>query len=290
MLTWSGERLLVCVTKDFTRSGHVVQRQLPRIGVSCGSQKCRPRVRLENVERSIGTTRRGRAGACAGIGQARGRRRRATPSQRRPRGGHALEEVGTVPRASGSGGRSARTTARPVTPGTTSPTIRLVRAPTGGARTGSAASRTRTAAVLRARALERARSDSEGAPVRADQQRVESRRGRQGVLLLRRLDRHALVHEVPLQVSAAGIPVPGSRGGQPAAVADGVRVRVARHGVFDEDRYFDVFLEYAKAGAGRHPRSRSRSKSRARGSPAPRAADALVPQYVVVGKSGDASR
>ena len=43
--------------------------------------------------------------------------------------------------------------------------------------------------------------------VRADQQRGESRRGREGVLLLPRLDADPFLHEVPLQVSAGGVSV-----------------------------------------------------------------------------------
>ena len=47
--------------------------------------------------------------------------------------------------------------------------------------------------------------DPEGAHVRPHQQRGQPRRGREGVLLLRRQHAHALVHEVPLQVSPAGV-------------------------------------------------------------------------------------
>ena len=76
------------------------------------------------------------------------------------------------------------------------------------------------AAVFCARAVERQGPDSQGAAVRADQQRGQSRRGREGVLLLPRLDADALVHEVPLQVSAGGLPLrrPGRR---PTASAAG---------------------------------------------------------------------
>ena len=89
--------------------------------------------------------------------------------------------------------------------------------------------RRQAAAVLRAGAVERARPDPEGAPVRPHQQRGQPRRGREGVLLLPRQHAHALVHEVPLQVSAAGVPVPGPGRDQPQAIARGVRVRAARH-------------------------------------------------------------
>ncbi len=49
-------------------------------------------------------------------------------------------------------------------------------------------------------------SHHQGAAVRADQQRGQSRRGREGVLLLPRQHADAFVHEVPLQVSA-GAPI-----------------------------------------------------------------------------------
>ena len=56
-------------------------------------------------------------------------------------------------------------------------------------------------------AVERPRSDIEGAPVRADQLRRQSRRGRQGALLLSGCHAHAFVLEDALQVSA-GTPSP----------------------------------------------------------------------------------
>ena len=61
--------------------------------------------------------------------------------------------------------------------------------------------RSEAAAVFRARAVERQGSDSQGAAVRPEQRRGQSRRGREGVLLLSRFDADPLVHEVALQVS-----------------------------------------------------------------------------------------
>ena len=86
------------------------------------------------------------------------------------------------------------------------------------------------APLLRPRAVERAGPDPQGAPLRPDQQRGEPRRGRQGVLLLRRLDADPLVHEIPLQVPAARVPVPGPPRDESEADARGARVRAARHG------------------------------------------------------------
>ena len=67
--------------------------------------------------------------------------------------------------------------------------------------------RSPSAHLLRARAVERARSDPQGAPLRADRQRGQPRRGRQGVLLLPRHHADALVHALALQVSAARVSV-----------------------------------------------------------------------------------
>ena len=64
------------------------------------------------------------------------------------------------------------------------------------------------------------------------------------------LDSHAdaLLHEVPLQVSAGGVPVRGARRGEPAArTARAPEYELLDTGVFDDDRYFDVVVEYAKA-------------------------------------------
>ena len=54
-------------------------------------------------------------------------------------------------------------------------------------------------------------------------------------------------------------------------------------GVFDENRYFDVFAEYAKASPERHPDPHHRGQSRPRGGDAAPAAPALVPQHLVLG-------
>ena len=77
--------------------------------------------------------------------------------------------------------------------------------------------------------VERARPDFERALVRAHQQRGEPRRGRQGVLLLPRQHSHPFVHEVSLQVPAAGVSVPRPDRDQPETIAGRVRVRAARH-------------------------------------------------------------
>ena len=104
------------------------------------------------------------------------------------------------------------------------------------------------AAVPGARAVERRRPDPQGADVRPDQRRGQPRRGRQGVLVLPGLHAHALLPEVPVQVPAAGVPVRRPRRHQRARAASRTcEYELLDTGVFDEDRYFDVVVEYAKA-------------------------------------------
>ena len=147
------------------------------------------------------------------------------------------------------------------------------------------------AAVPRARAVERRRPDPQGADVRPDQQRGQPRRGRQGVLVLPRQHAHALLPEVPVQVSAAGVPVrrPASRPTARRGKQD-FEYELLDTGVFDEDRYFDVVVEYAKAAPDDILMLRHRAQPRpGRGDAAP-AADAVVPQHVVVGRRAPSRR
>ena len=58
---------------------------------------------------------------------------------------------------------------------------------------------------------------------------------------------------------------------------------------FDDDRYFDVTVEYAKAVADRHPDPHHRREPRPRGRADRCRADALVSQHLVVGQRHSAS-
>ena len=88
---------------------------------------------------------------------------------------------------SAPGARSARTTAPTATRGPRSRTTTPVRAPTAGTRTAWPASRTSFNRLNLALALWNGqRPDPQGADVRADQQRGQPRRGRQGVLVVPR--------------------------------------------------------------------------------------------------------
>ena len=127
--------------------------------------------------------------------------------------------------------------------------------------------RRQAAAVLRARTVERARPDPEGAPVRPHQQRRQPRRGRQGVLLLPRQHADAFVHEVSVQVSAAGVPVSGPRRDEPAAVAGGVRVRTARHRRLRRRPLLRRVRRVREGRPGRHPHPHHRPQPRTRRRP-----------------------
>ena len=104
----------------------------------------------------------------------------------------------------------------------------LARLSLGRGRTGRHLRRC-AAALFRARAVERPRSDSQGASLRPDQRRGQPRRRRQGVLLLPRLHADALLHEVALQVPAARLSLCEAGRDEPEAIAPRARVRAARH-------------------------------------------------------------
>ena len=91
------------------------------------------------------------------------------------------------------------------------------------------------------------RSDPEGTSVRRLRAGRQPRRGRQGVLLLPGLHSHALLHEVPVQVSAIAVSLhpPGGGESRPLALRT-ASIELIDTGIFDENRYFDIFVEYAK--------------------------------------------
>ena len=97
-------------------------------------------------------------------------------------------------------------------------------------------------------AVERARPYPEGTPVRPHQQRSEPWRGRQGVLLLYRQHSDALLHEVPLQYPQQEFPYRDLIETNRRRSREEFEYELLDTGVFDGDRYFDVFMEYAKEG------------------------------------------
>ena len=83
------------------------------------------------------------------------------------------------------------------------------------------------------------------------------------MLLLPRRHAHALLHEGALQIPAGGVSL-RSAWSKRTGAADKRKpeFELLDTGVFDEDRYFDVFAEYAKAVARRHPDPDHRRQSR----------------------------
>ena len=131
--------------------------------------------------------------------------------------------------------------------------------------------------LLRAGAVERQGPDPEGAVVRPHQQRGQSRRGREGILLLPRLHAHALVHEISLQVPAAGVSLCRPDPEQPPQPR-GIRVRAARHRRLRRRPLFRRVRRVRQGIARRHPDPHHRAQSRARGGGPGRSADAMVPE------------
>src|SRR5205807_9212244 len=71
--------------------------------------------------------------------------------------------------------------------------------------------------------------------------------GRQGILLLSRQHAYALLHEVSIQVSEAEFPYGRLVEENRRRGKDQPEFELLDTGVFDDNRYFDVFVEYAKA-------------------------------------------
>ena len=145
--------------------------------------------------------------------------------------------------------------------------------------------RSRVPAVLRAGAVERRRSDPQGAPVRPDRPRGQPRRGRQGALLLPRLHADALVPaRRSTSIRSGDFPTRALSRRTAGAGATSASSSSPTPASSTTDRYFDVTLEYAKAAPDDICSSRSPSPTAARtAAPLHAAADAVVPQHLVVG-------
>ena len=153
----------------------------------------------------------------------------------------------------------------------------------GGGRTRRV-QRHRAAAVPGPGAVERARPDPQGAPVRADRRRGQPRRGRQGVLVVPRRRAQPRLEPVALPLSAGGLPVRGSAPGERPPGQARSRVRAARHRslrrrpLLDRRRALRQGRSAGRADVG--PGDQRRSGP---GHPA-RAAHRLVPQHLVLGR------
>ena len=159
----------------------------------------------------------------------------------------------------------------------------LARLPLGRGRPARHLRRPRPA-VLRAGAVERRRSDPQGAALRPDGARGQPRRGRQGGLLLPRRDPDAT------PTCKALYRYPQRAFPYEELVAENARrtradpeYELVDTGVFADDRYFDVVVEYAKAAAEDILIRITVDQPRPRAAALAPAADALVPQHLVVG-------
>ena len=131
------------------------------------------------------------------------------------------------------------------------------------------------------------RPDPEGADVRPHRAAGQPRRGRQGVLVVPR-------GAAEPRAAAAGATTtrrPRSRTSSScttAAACNDPELELLDTGVFDDDRYWSVDVTYAKASPTEVLMRIERREPRARRGDARRAADAVVPQHVVVGRRGGA--
>ncbi len=181
----------------------------------------------------------------------------------------AWKALGAVPAASGSGARSARTTARTATPGTTSRTTTPAAAPIAGARTASPASRDDEQRLCLALALWNGRD-----PILKERlfglTNGEGNHGEDVKELYYYLDAtptHSYL-KMLYKYPQRGVPVRASWSRRTAAAASAApEFELLDTGVFDDDRYFDVFVEYAKAAPGRHPDARHGRTTAARRRP-----------------------
>ena len=139
------------------------------------------------------------------------------------------------------------------------------------------------APLLRPRALERAGPDPEGAALRPHGSRGQPRRGRQGVLLLPRRHADPLLHAGALQVPAARVPVRAPRRGERAARARGARVRAPRHRRLRRRPLLRRAGRVREGEPERHPDPHDASTTAGRRRRRSTAADALVPEHLVLG-------
>ena len=108
----------------------------------------------------------------------------------------------------------------------------------------------------------------------------------QGTLLLPRRHADAFLSEDALQVSAAGISLRASSSRKTAAAAsEQPEFELLDTGIFDDDRYFDVFVEYAKAAPDDILMRVTVHNRGPEAADTARAAATLVSQHLVVDKA-----
>ena len=205
---------------------------------------------------------------------------RRDPATTRPAGGAGGRTSATAP-----GPPSARTTAPTATPGTTSPTTSPAARPTAGARTASPASATATSSSSSpppsgTAATRSSRSASSASP---RPRGTTARTSRSITIYLDNTPTHSYM-QCLYKYPQARVPLrAGSSRRTAARRRTSFEYELIDTGIFDEDRYFDIVVEYAKADARGPLRPDRGVQPRPRPGPAPHPAAPLVPQHLVVG-------
>ena len=151
--------------------------------------------------------------------------------------------------------------------------------------------RRQAAAVPGAGPVERARPDPEGAPVRPDQRRGQPRRGRQGVLLLRRQPADAQLHQRWLyKYPQTAFPYDDLVATNRARSRQEMEYELHRHRRLRRRPLLRRRGRVRQGRPGGHPLSDHRAQPVGPGRRAARAADAVVPQHVVLGGRRHRSR
>ena len=136
--------------------------------------------------------------------------------------------------------------------------------------------------VARAVAVERPGPDPQGADVRAGRPRGQPRRGRQGILVVPRRRPEQRLAALALPLPAGRVPVRGPGRDQPRAVQARTRIRADRHRHLRRRPLLDRRGPLRQGERDRHPDADHRAQPGPGGRHAPRPADAVVPQRVVV--------
>ena len=146
------------------------------------------------------------------------------------------------------------------------------------------------AAVPVARAVERARSDPQGAAVRADERGGQPRRGRQGAVLLSRCGAELRLRAHALQAAAGGLSVRmADRGERPPPRLGGDGVRADRYRHFRRRPLLRHRGRVCQGGRGRRAHADHGPQPRPRAGLHPCPAAGLVPQHLeLVGRHAEA--
>ena len=143
--------------------------------------------------------------------------------------------------------------------------------------------RPRAAPVPGPRLLERARPVPEGAHLRLDRPRGQPRRGRQGVLVVRGRDAHRLLAALALPLPPGGVPLRAAARGERPARPGGPGVRARRHRRLRRRPLLADHRRLREGVATRPLPADPRPQRRARGRRAPRAADVVDAEPLVLG-------